>query len=294
MQLFNSLHTGKLRIQVIVMALLSSNVYMLHSTTNDTFYRMLKRLGESFLETNYNAPHHSSSSIKSKNVDRSVTANPSNRFLRASVLFLAGAGAGIISTVSTYPFDIMRTQFALQDKNPMFPTMNSFIINTLKTKGVSGFYAGLTPAVIGITPYMGLNFVIYEMMKLAIIKTKLPSLSISITTDPSSSTSSHNQQGILPNKIFHNMKLKYAKEINQMQEISQKFLCGAVAGGVSKFAVYPLDTIKKRLQAQVLSSSLNSNVLNSKLPHYNGVIDCFQKIVKMEGYRGLYRVNTIT
>ena len=202
--------------------------------------------------------------------------------MKTVVLFLAGAGAGLISTVSTYPFDIMRTQFALQGANPMYPTINSFVVHTIKTNGISGFYAGLTPAVAGITPYMGLNFAIYELMKILLIKNKVQ------TPIPSSSSSLSS----LTIPIISNFATKYSKEISQLQEISQKFLCGAVAGGVSKFAVYPLDTIKKRLQAQVLSASLHSSILNSKLPQYSGIIDCFQKIILHEGYQGLYRVSS--
>ena len=37
-----------------------------------------------------------------------------SKLWKTFVLFMAGAGAGMISTISTYPFDIMRTQFALQ------------------------------------------------------------------------------------------------------------------------------------------------------------------------------------
>ena len=241
-------------------------------------HRLLKRIGESYLESHYSTQ---SSTLKStKNASLNNTNSNNNRFMKTVVLFLAGAGAGLISTVSTYPFDIMRTQFALQGANPMYPSINSFVVNTIKTNGISGFYAGLTPAVVGITPYMGLNFAIYELMKILLIKNKLQ---IPIPTSPSPSSSFS-----IP--VISNLATKYSKEINQIQEISQKFLCGAVAGGFSKFAVYPLDTIKKRLQAQVLASSLHSSILNSKLPQYNGIIDCFQKIILHEGYQGLYRV----
>jgi len=40
--------------------------------------------------------------------------------------------------VVTYPFDIMRTQFALQGKNVVFKSMASFIAHTYRTTGVKG------------------------------------------------------------------------------------------------------------------------------------------------------------
>lgn len=45
---------------------------------------------------------------------------------------------GTASVVVTYPFDIMRTQFALQGKNVVFKSMASFIAHTYKTTGVKG------------------------------------------------------------------------------------------------------------------------------------------------------------
>ena len=81
---------------------------------------------------------------------------------QAFTQFLAGAGAGdsyhllasdkqcintsanisyflgTASVVVTYPFDIMRTQFALQGKNVVFKSMASFIAHTYRTTGVKG------------------------------------------------------------------------------------------------------------------------------------------------------------
>ena len=175
----------------------------------------------------------------------------------------------------------MRTQFSLQGAYEKFPTISSFVTHTLKTKGIPGFYAGLTPAVVGITPYMGLNFAIYETMKLLTMKTKLPASSFSSSSSSSSSVPSW--------PYMSKLHRKYSKEIDKLQEISQKFVCGAVAGGLSKFMVYPLDTIKKRLQAQALYNIGSST--SSNLRQYNGIVDCFQKIVKDEGMKGLYRVS---
>ena len=67
-----------------------------------------------------------------------------------------------------------------------------------------GFYAGMLPAVIGIAPAIGLNFALYETFKGA-IDGPLKSL----------------QAGKLGNFIGSG-------------------LCGALAGGTSKFIVYPL------------------------------------------------------
>lgn len=78
--------------------------------------------------------------------------------------------------------------------------------NTTYRYHALGFYAGMVPAVIGIAPAMGLNFALYETFKAA-VDGPLKSL----------------QAGALGNFLGSG-------------------LCGALAGGTSKFIVYPLVT----------------------------------------------------
>ena len=55
-------------------------------------------------------------------------------------------------------------------------------------------------------------------------------------------------------------------------------MAGAVAGGVSKICVYPLDTAKRRMQIEAVSGRY----------HYRNMIDCLIKIVSNEGVTVLY------
>jgi len=61
-----------------------------------------------------------------------------------------------------------------------------------------------------------------------------------------------------------------------------QFAAGAVAGVSEILVMYPLDVVKTRVQIQ------------GKVPvpgqdHYTGMVDCFQKIVRNEGFSRLYR-----
>ncbi|EAL68968.1 hypothetical protein DDB_G0276933 [Dictyostelium discoideum AX4] len=59
-------------------------------------------------------------------------------------------------------------------------------------------------------------------------------------------------------------------------------IAGAIAGVIGSSVVFPLDFVKTRLQQQRVS------IDGSK--QYNGIIDCFKKVIKNEGgVRGLYR-----
>lgn len=66
---------------------------------------------------------------------------------------------------------------------------------------------------------------------------------------------------------------------NGQESLQTMLVAGGLAGVASWVCCYPLDVVKTRLQAQSPSSVLK----------YNGIIDCFHKSVKAEGYGVLWR-----
>ncbi|CAO3681047.1 unnamed protein product [Umbelopsis vinacea] len=64
-------------------------------------------------------------------------------------------------------------------------------------------------------------------------------------------------------------------------ESAYAFTLGAIAGAVGATAVYPIDLVKTRMQNQ------RSKVVGELL--YKNSIDCFKKVVRNEGFAGLYR-----
>ncbi|GAV64490.1 Mito_carr domain-containing protein [Cephalotus follicularis] len=63
------------------------------------------------------------------------------------------------------------------------------------------------------------------------------------------------------------------------ESLRTMLMAGGLAGVASWVCCYPLDVIKTRLQAQSHSSPLK----------YNGILDCFHRSVKQEGYSVLWR-----
>jgi len=59
-----------------------------------------------------------------------------------------------------------------------------------------------------------------------------------------------------------------------------QFAAGAVAGVSEILVMYPLDVVKTRVQLQTGTGGAD---------HYNGMLDCFRKIIKNEGASRLYR-----
>ncbi|KAF2730210.1 mitochondrial thiamine pyrophosphate carrier 1 [Polyplosphaeria fusca] len=68
-------------------------------------------------------------------------------------------------------------------------------------------------------------------------------------------------------------------------------LAGTIASVVSKTAVYPLDTTRKRLQVQ---GPMRARYVHGNIPIYKGVLSTVATIWKHEGRRGLYRGLTVS
>lgn len=63
---------------------------------------------------------------------------------------------------------------------------------------------------------------------------------------------------------------------------TRNFVAGGIGGICTVLSGHPFDTIKVRLQTMPIPEA-------GKPPIYNGAIDCFQKTVKLEGFKGLYK-----
>ncbi|KAF0486748.1 mitochondrial carrier [Gigaspora margarita] len=79
--------------------------------------------------------------------------------------FLSGAVCGATATVTTYPFDLLRTRFAAQGEKKIYSGLTHAIKQIYNQEGIGGFYRGISASVLQIIPYMGLMFGSYEISK---------------------------------------------------------------------------------------------------------------------------------
>jgi len=79
---------------------------------------------------------------------------------------LAGALAGVTSVAATYPLDLIRTRLAVQTAADFKYTgiWNAAVV-IAKADGVLALFKGINPTLMGIAPYVGLNFMCYETLK---------------------------------------------------------------------------------------------------------------------------------
>ncbi|KAF9120376.1 mitochondrial thiamine pyrophosphate transporter [Mortierella sp. 14UC] len=206
--------------------------------------------------------------------------------------FIAGANAGIIATACTYPFDLLRTRFAIQRDVKVYTGIIQACRHIYTADGVQGFYRGMAPALIQVIPYMGIMFGSYDTLKhLASWLKKKAGVESSyskrtITASSGSGTAPPDKE--LP-----------VKTVGQFLLGLEDFLCGALSGVISKTGVYPLDMVRKRLQIQgseqqksmttssVSGTASGSKSVADKLP--TTVWRCMVHIAQREGYLALYK-----
>ncbi|XP_010537589.1 PREDICTED: mitochondrial substrate carrier family protein P-like isoform X2 [Tarenaya hassleriana] len=89
---------------------------------------------------------------------------------------LSGSAAGGTAVLCTYPLDLARTKLAYQvdayKQNPLYAsrttyssTIQDVLKNAYRQGGVRGIYRGIGPTMVGILPYAGLKFYMYEELK---------------------------------------------------------------------------------------------------------------------------------
>lgn len=184
----------------------------------------------------------------------------------------ASVTAGACSTIATNPIWVIKTRLMSQVSKTATGQIRTpwYYDNTLdaarkmwQSEGIRAFYSGLAPALLGLT-HVTLQFPLYEALKqrfTGVGMGEVPS---------SSSTTGSNTLGILAATFFSKI--------------------------VATTATYPHEVLRTRLQTQQRvtgghhngPSSLQHSAPSAFKPHYEGVINTFQIILKEEGWRAFY------
>ena len=139
-----------------------------------------------------------------------------------SVAFVAGASAGLAATLTTYPFDLCRTTFAARGIGGAAETAADAVA---KTAASSSSASGLVP------PKSLLGFVrgMYRRQGIRGFYAGAGPAAIQI----------------IPYMGINFALYDYFTRTFDSKSVGGAGLAGTIAGGTSKFLVYPMDTIKK-------------------------------------------------
>jgi len=80
---------------------------------------------------------------------------------------------------------------------------------------------------------------------------------------------------------YVNSSRAFGESENKLVQSAIKFITGGIAGSIGAAAVYPVDSVKTRLQ--------NERTPQGQEPKYTGALDCFTKTVREEGASALYQ-----
>ncbi|XP_061702419.1 mitochondrial thiamine pyrophosphate carrier [Syngnathoides biaculeatus] len=127
----------------------------------------------------------------------------------SGVHFLCGGLAACSATVVCQPLDTLRTRFAAQGEPKLYRNLTHGVRTMWRSEGALTFYRGLSPTLVAVFPYAGLQFFFYNVFKKMLVP------------PPSAEKSGENLRSLV---------------------------CGSGAGMISKSITYPFDLLKKRLQ----------------------------------------------
>ncbi|XP_046432895.1 mitochondrial coenzyme A transporter SLC25A42 [Neodiprion fabricii] len=142
--------------------------------------------------------------------------------------FLAGSLAGVTSQGLTYPLDLARARMAVTQKTE-YRTLRQIFSRLYRREGVTAFYRGFTPTMLGVIPYAGFSFFTYETLKQL--------LAVYIVESPGLSTMS-------------------------------ALICGAVAGMVGQTSSYPLDIVRRRMQTSAIKGGAYQSITTTIVKIY--------------------------
>ncbi|XP_044162273.1 calcium-binding mitochondrial carrier protein SCaMC-2 isoform X3 [Bufo gargarizans] len=163
---------------------------------------------------------------------------------------VAGSLAGVIAQSSIYPMEVLKTRMALR-KTGQYRGMLDCGKKILVKEGMSAFYKGYVPNMLGIIPYAGIDLAVYETLKNAWLNRYATS-----SADPG---------------------------------VFVLLACGTISSTCGQLASYPLALVRTRMQAQASVEGAPQATMSKLFKHiiktegafglYRGLAPNFMKVI---------------
>ncbi|KAJ4951397.1 hypothetical protein NE237_028229 [Protea cynaroides] len=99
-------------------------------------------------------------------VRKNLTPKPGEQpILPVPASLIAGAVAGVSSTLCTYPLELIKTRLTIQ--RDVYKNLLDAFLKILREEGPAELYRGLTPSLIGVVPYAASNYFAYDTLRKA-------------------------------------------------------------------------------------------------------------------------------
>lgn len=183
------------------------------------------------------------------------------RDLRTSELVLAGTLAGVVQQVICYPFETVKARMALAYQTGQnYTSMADCVRTTARHEGWQAIYKGLSASILYGGPYVGAQMTFYELYQRLFMRIYQKSTGLG-HKNCKNSGDDHTTPTVAPNTFI-------------------KLAAGACTGVTAQSLVFPMNTVRTRLQVNGIGGS-------EKM--YAGMVDCIRKTFLREGVRGFFK-----
>ncbi|XP_061548996.1 electrogenic aspartate/glutamate antiporter SLC25A12, mitochondrial-like isoform X2 [Phycodurus eques] len=202
--------------------------------------------------------------------------------------FTLGSIAGATGATAVYPIDLVKTRMQNQRSTGslvgelMYKNSFDCAKKVLRYEGFFGFYRGLIPQIIGVAPEKAIKLTMNDLVrdKFTTVDGSIP-LAAEILAGGCGAKACFLRD--IPFSAIYFPVYAHTKEMLADDEgkvgALQLLAAGAIAGVPAASLMTPADVIKTRLQVAARAGQTT----------YNGVIDCFRKILKEEGFRAFWK-----
>ncbi|KAI3464665.1 hypothetical protein Pfo_021328 [Paulownia fortunei] len=242
---------------------------------------------------------------------------------RALIGAAAGGIAGAFTYVCLHPLDTIKTKLQTKGASEIYKGAFDVIVKTFQSRGILGFYSGVSAVIVGSTFSSAVYFGTCEFGKSILSKIgQYPPVLIPPTAGAMgnivssaimvpkelitqrmqagakgdgflglyagySATLLRNlPAGVLSYSSFEYLKAAVLRETKKANlEPFQSVCCGALAGAISASLTTPLDVVKTRLMTQAHGEAVNKVAAAM----YDGVSATIKQILKEEGWVGFTR-----
>ena len=176
--------------------------------------------------------------------------------------FVSGAIAGTFATLATYPFDVCRTTFAARG----IQEVHAFPFGSMAEPQFGQTTTTSTPPQANSPPKTVRQFIV-QLYRQKGIQGFYAGVNPAVV------------------QIIPYMGLNfgiYDTLTRGDKSVGLSAYAGSIAGAISKLLIYPVDTVKRRLQNQAFFSGDIASP-------YKGMVDCVRRIAREEGFAGFYR-----
>ncbi|KAI3468036.1 hypothetical protein Pfo_024699 [Paulownia fortunei] len=142
-----------------------------HSTT-EVFHNIMKTEGwpglfrGNFVNVIRVAPSKAIELFVYDTVNKNLSPKPGEQpKLPIPPSLVAGACAGVSSTLVTYPLELVKTRLTIQRE--VYNSLLDAFVKILQEGGLGELYRGLTPSLIGVIPYAATNYCAYDTLRKA-------------------------------------------------------------------------------------------------------------------------------